>query len=488
MGGERGWVHSLGRLEGGSGGGWKSGGGGFESAWMRCGGRAASVGKRGNRPVSNADRLHTRDRGDQKVERDRPKLTRVSKLLGMRCRECGAEYELQATHVCEMCFGPLDVVYDQTALRKVVSGQRIEQGPKSMWRYRDLLPIEESTPVVTLGEGFTPLVKAARLGAELGPKNLYLKNDSMNPTNPFKDRVVSVAISWARANGFETIACASTGNLANAVAAYAARAGLECFVFIPNDLEAGKVASISVFDPNVVAVRGSYDEVNRLCSQLVESTPWAFCNINIRPFYAEGSKTLTFETAEQLGWKLPDEIIIPIASGCQFVRHRQAARELIEYGLVREDRLPKYTGAQALGCAPVYNAFHSDTPERVLPVKPDTIARSIAIGNPSDGMYVNRIALETGGVVEAVTEEEIVDAIRLLARTEGIFTETAGGVTIGVLAKLARAGRWNGDEVVVAYVTGHGLKTADVLASANGHARRVEIEPTLKSFREKVRL
>ena len=410
----------------------------------------------------------------------------MAKLLGLRCRECGAEYELQATHVCEMCFGPLDAIYDEVALRKKVSRQRIEQGPPSMWRYRDLLPVEDDTQVVTLGEGFTPLVKADRLGAELGLRNLWLKNDSMNPTNSFKDRVVSVAISWARANGFETIACASTGNLANAVAAYAARAGLECFVFIPVDLEPAKVVSISVFDPNVIAVRGNYDEVNRLCSQLLESTPWAFCNINIRPFYAEGSKTLTFETVEQLGWRLPDEIIIPIASGCQFVRHRQAIRELIDYGLVRDDRVPALTGAQALGCAPVYNAFKSDTPERVLPVKPDTIARSIAIGNPSDGMYVNRIVLETGGVVDAVTEDEIVAAMRLLARTEGIFTETAGGVTIGVLPKLARAGRWKGDEVVVAYVTGHGLKTADVLASVDGHARRVEIEPTLKSFREKV--
>ncbi len=410
----------------------------------------------------------------------------MQKVVGLRCRECGTEYELQATHVCEMCFGPLDAVYDRDAQRKVVSRERIENGPKSMWRYRDLLPVEDSVAVVTLGEGFTPLVKADRLGAELGLRNLYLKNDSMNPTNSFKDRVVSVAISWARAHGFETIACASTGNLANSVAAYAARAGLECFVFVPMDLEPAKVASISVFDPNVVTVHGNYDDVNRLCSQLLESTPWAFCNINIRPFYAEGSKTLTFETAEQLGWKLPDEIVIPIASGCQFVRHRQAVSELMEFGLVRGDRVPAFTGAQALGCAPVYNAFHSDTPDRVLPVKPDTIARSIAIGNPSDGVYVNRIARETGGVVEAVTEEEIVDAIRLLARTEGIFTETAGGVTIGVLAKLARSGRWRGDETVVAYVTGHGLKTADVLASANGHAQRVEIEPTMKSFREKV--
>src|SRR6202163_3976383 len=283
----------------------------------------------------------------------------MPKLLGLRCRECGTEYELQATHVCEMCFGPLDAVYDYAALKKRVTKQSIESGPPSIWRYRDLLPIEDSTPVSPLGGGSTPLVKGDRIGAELGLRNLYLKNDSMNPTNSFKDRVVSVAISWARAHGFETIACASTGNLANAVAAYAVRAGLECFVFIPNDLEAGKVASISVFDPTVVAVRGNYDEVNRLCSQLVESTPWAFCNINIRPFYAEGSKTVTFETVEQLGWKLPDEIIIPIASGCQFVRHRQAVKELIELGLVKSDKVPAFTGAQALGCSPENNAFTS---------------------------------------------------------------------------------------------------------------------------------
>src|SRR5437764_2742042 len=285
----------------------------------------------------------------------------MSRVLGLRCRECGTEYELQPTHVCEMCFGPLDVVYDYAAIRSRLTHERIAEGPPSMWRYRDLLPVPEEAVVVTLGEGFTPLVHAERLGAELGLRSLYLKNDTMNPTNSFKDRVVSVAISWARAHGFETIACASTGNLANSVAAYAARAGLECFVFIPIDLEPAKVASISVFDPNVVTVRGNYDEVNRLCSQLIESTPWAFCNINIRPFYAEGSKTLTFETAEQLGWRLPDEIIIPIASGCQFVRHRRAAQELLEMGLVEGGSLPAFTGAQALGCAPVYNAWAQGT-------------------------------------------------------------------------------------------------------------------------------
>jgi threonine synthase len=405
-------------------------------------------------------------------------------VLGLRCRECGADYELQATHVCEACFGPLDVLYDYDVVRRRVSRERIEKGPPTMWRYRDLLPLEDEAPIVSLGEGFTPLVKADRLGAELGLKNLYLKNDSMNPTNSFKDRVVSVAVSWARGQGFETIGCASTGNLANSVAAYAARAGLECYVFLPKDTEEEKLVATSVFDPNVISVRGNYDEVNRLCSQVMEELPWAFCNINIRPFYAEGSKTLTFETAEQLGWRLPDEIVIPIASGCQFVRHRRAAAELLDLGLVEGGGVPRLTGAQALGCAPVYNAWRAGT-ERVTPVRPDTIARSIAIGSPSDGSYVIRIARETGGVVEAVTEEEIVDAIRLLARTEGIFTETAGGVTIGVLAKLAREGRWQGDEVVVAYVTGHGLKTADAIADRNG-ARRMEIEPSLRSLREKL--
>ncbi len=404
--------------------------------------------------------------------------------MGLRCRECRADYELQATHVCEACFGPLDVVYDYELIRRLVSRRRIEEGPPSMWRYRDLLPLPEDAQVVSLGEGFTPLVRANRLGAELGLSNLYLKNDSMNPTNSFKDRVVSVAVSWARAHGFETIGCASTGNLANSVAAYAARAQLECYVFLPEDTEEEKLVATSVFEPNMVAVRGTYDDVNRLCSQVMEEMPWAFCNLNVRPFYAEGSKTLTFETAEQLGWRLPDEIIIPIASGCQFVRHRRAADELLELGLVDGPGIPRLTGAQAMGCAPVYNAWRKGT-ENVVPVRPNTIARSIAIGSPSDGPYVVRIARETGGVVEAVTEEEIVDAVRLLARTEGIFTETAGGVTIGVLAKLARAGRWGGDEVIVAYVTGHGLKTADTVAGG-GHARRMEIEPSLRAFRERV--
>ncbi|MEA2683641.1 MAG: threonine synthase [Chloroflexota bacterium] len=396
------------------------------------------------------------------------------------CRECQSEFEPQATHVCDLCFGPLEVRYDQAELARTVSRESIEAGPNSLWRYRALLPVEGDAPLVTLGEGMTPLVHAQRLGAELGLSNLYIKNETVNPTNSFKDRVVSVAVNWARANGFDTMACASTGNLANSVAAYSARAGMRCFVFIPADLEASKVLTTSVFAPNLVAVEGNYDEVNRLCSELADSYHWAFANINVRPFYAEGSKTLTYETAEQLGWKLPDEIVIPIASGCQFVKHNKAIQELIELELVDGGKYPRLTGAQALGCSPVATAFKDGEPVR--PVRPNTIAKSLAIGNPSDGKYVINIANGTGGTVETVTEEEIVEAIELLAQTEGIFAETAGGVTIGVLRKLAKAGRWKGDETVVAYVTGHGFKTIEVIPNLERHRRT--IRPSVRSFEE----
>lgn len=409
-----------------------------------------------------------------------------SRITSLVCRECGSEVPVSATHVCELCFGPLDVRYDYAEVARRVSRRAIDEGPASIWRYRDLLPVEldDDHQPVTLGEGFTPLVRAQNLGAVLGLRNLYIKNDTMNPTNSFKDRVVSVAVTWARRAGFEVIACASTGNLANAVAAYAARAGMPGYVFIPADLEDAKVATTAVFHPTMVRIDGNYDDVNRLCSELADLLPWAFCNINVRPFYSEGSKTLTFETVEQLGWRLPDEIVVPVASGCQFVKHAKAVRELIDLGLVSGDgaRLPRLTGAQAAGCAPVANAFRrGDT--HIVPVKPDTIAKSIAIGNPSDGAYVVQIARATGGVVESVTEEEILEGMELLARTEGIFTETAGGVTIGVLAKLARQGRWSGDETIVAYVTGHGLKTAEVLRGRSVLAE--PIAPTVRAFRER---
>jgi len=399
----------------------------------------------------------------------------------LMCRECQTEFEPQATHVCDVCFGPLEVRYDYAELERTVSRESIEAGPNSIWRYRPLLPLAEGDEPITLGEGMTPLVQARTLGEAIGVPNLYLKNDTMNPTNSFKDRVVSVAVSWAKANGFDTMACASTGNLANSVAAYSARAGMRCFVFIPANLEAAKVLATSVFAPNVVAVEGNYDEVNRLCSELADNYHWAFANINVRPFYAEGSKTLTYETAEQLGWRLPDEIVIPIASGCQFVKHNKAVQELIELELVEGGKYPRLTGAQALNCSPVATAFKEGT-THIRPVKPDTIAKSLAIGNPSDGKYVVNIANGTGGVVESVTEAEIVEAIELLARTEGIFAETAGGVTVGTVKKLAEAGRWKKGETVAAYITGHGFKTIDVIPDLERHRRT--IKPSVRSFEE----
>ncbi|MBV8195307.1 MAG: threonine synthase [Candidatus Dormibacteraeota bacterium] len=403
-----------------------------------------------------------------------------ARITGLVCRACGHECPVDAVNMCERCFGPLEVAYDYARVAKLVSRDSIAAGPTSIWRYRDLLPLDtRDDEPITLGEGWTPLIRARNLGDELGLRNLYLKNDTVNPTGSFKDRVVSVAISWARDHGFATVACASTGNLANAVAAYAARSGLRAVILVPADLEPAKIAATAVYRPTLVRIDGSYDDVNRLCSELVDTVDWAFCNVNLRPFYSEGSKTLTFETAEQLGWRLPDEIVIPVASGCQFIKHRKAAGELLQLGLVSGERVPRFSGAQAAGCGPVAAAFAGGA-ETVTPVRPNTIARSIAIGNPSDGADVLRIARETGGVVESVTEEELVEGIELLAASEGIFTETAGGVTVAVLRKLARANRWGTNEIVVAYITGQGLKTADAFAG------RVEIDPpltpTLRSF------
>ncbi len=400
-----------------------------------------------------------------------------SHVIGLRCRACGHEQPATATHLCDLCFGPLEVAYDYDGIAQRISRARIEAGPPSLWRYRDLLPTGEQE-LVTLGEGFTPLVHARNLGDELGLRSLHLKNDTVNPTNSFKDRVVAVALNWALQNGFHTIACASTGNLANAVAAYAARAGIRAVVFIPADLESQKIVATSVFGATIIPIAGNYDDVNRLCAELADDLDWGFCNINLRPYYSEGSKTLTFETAEQLGWRLPDEIVIPVASGCQFVKHRKAAAELVNLGLVGDRRLPRFTGAQAMGCSPVADAFARGS-DVIQPVRPDTIARSIAIGNPSDGADVLRIARRSGGVVASVSEEEILEGIDLLARTEGIFTETAGGVTVAVLRKLAHQGRWKGAETVVAYITGHGLKTID--AGAGRHPVGEPVAPQRRS-------
>ena len=404
----------------------------------------------------------------------------TSRVIGLRCRACGNSVPAAPVHVCELCFGPLDVEYNGDAVRAEVSRRQIEAGPPSIWRYEKLLPVDlDGEEPVTLGEGFTPLLHARNLGRALGLRNVYVKNDTMNPTNSFKDRVVSVAATWSRRQGFTTLACASTGNLANSVAAYAARAGLRAFVFVPANLEAAKVETTAVFRPTLVRVHGNYDEVNRLCSELADNLDWAFCNINVRPFYSEGSKTLTFETAEQLGWRLPDEIVIPVASGCQFVKHHRAVAELIGAGLVNEPpRTPALTGAQAAGCAPVADAFAQG--RAVSPVRPDTIAKSIAIGNPSDGNDVIRLARETNGTVASVTDTEILEGIELLAETEGIFAETAAGTVVAVLRKLARAGRWSGDETIVAYITGHGLKTAEAMT---GRIQLSEpIQPSIRSF------
>ena len=302
-------------------------------------------------------------------ESEAPTTGGPKRILGLVCRECGSEYPAGPTHVCEMCFGPLDVSYDYEVVAERISREGFEHGPTSIWRYRHLLPVDDEVEVVTMEEGWTPLLHARNLGSLLGLDRLYLKLEGGNPTNSFKDRLVSVAVSWAKSRGFDTVACASTGNLANSVAAYAAQAGLRCFVFVPADLEPQKMATTRAFAPHVVAVRGNYDDVNRLCAEAADTYGWAFCNINLRPFYSEGAKTMTFEVLEQLGWRMPDEIVIPVASGCQFVKHRRALHESLQLGLVEGAGLPRMTGAQALGCSPVYAAFQAGT-EVIVPVKP----------------------------------------------------------------------------------------------------------------------
>ncbi|HEX4673280.1 MAG TPA: threonine synthase [Solirubrobacteraceae bacterium] len=395
----------------------------------------------------------------------------------LRCKECKTTYALDARYVCEQCFGPLEVAYaprtddDPAALRR-----KIQAGPHSLWRYADFLPVQ-APPRGTLPAGWTPLLKVDRLAQQVGLRELWIKNDAANPTHSFKDRVVSVALARARELGFETIACASTGNLANAVAAHAAAAGLESYVFIPADLEEQKVLATGVYGTNLVAVRGNYDDVNRLCTEVSGEHDWAFVNINMRPYYAEGSKTLAYETVEQLGFELPDRVVCPIASGSLFTKIARGFEEWLELGLV-EGELPTFNGAQATGCSPVASAFEAGQ-DFCRPVKPDTIAKSLAIGNPADGPYALDLARRSGGAIDSVTDDEIREGIKLLARTTGIFTETAGGVTVAVLAKLAQRGDIDPDERVVAYITGDGLKTLDC---ARGTFEAWEIEPRLESF------
>jgi threonine synthase len=401
-----------------------------------------------------------------------------SALKALKCKECGAEYELQATHVCEFCFGPLEVSYDFSQLSDAITRESIAAGPHSIWRYRAFLPVETDTPI-DVGTGMTPLVKSHRLARQLGLKNLYIKNDAVNmPTLSFKDRVVSVALTRAQELGFSTVSCASTGNLANSTAAIATRAGLDCCVFIPADLEAGKVMGTLIYGPTVMAVQGNYDQVNRLCSEVANTHGWGFVNINLRPYYSEGSKTLGYEVAEQLGWELPDHIVAPLASGSLFTKIYKGFREFVEVGLVA-DKTVRFSGAQAEGCSPIAQAYQEGR-DFITPVKPNTIAKSIAIGNPADAVYALDIARKTDGQIESVTDAEIVEGIQLLAETEGIFTETAGGTTVAVLKKLVEAGKIDPEEKTVVYITGNGLKTQEAVQGYVGQP--LTIEPKLGSF------
>jgi threonine synthase len=394
----------------------------------------------------------------------------MSHAKGLRCRECGAESPIAALHVCETCFGPLEVQYDYDAIRRTLTHELIASRPRNLWRYRELLPIE-GEPTIGLHSGFTPLVRADRLAAALDVQELWVKDDSVNhPTFSYKDRVVSVAISKAIELGFDTVSCASTGNLANSVSAHAARAGLNCFIFIPDDLEQGKVIGSTIYGPRAIAIRGNYDDVNRVCSEIADKYGWAFVNINVRPYYTEGAKTYGFEVAEQLGWRLPKHIVVPVAGGTILPKIAKGFRELQDLGLVTGDF--RIYGAQAAGSAPVIQALHKGT-DLISPVKPQTIAKSIAIGNPADGYYVLKAIRESGGWGEMVSDEEIVDAIRLLARTEGIFTEPAGGTTVAVTRKLIAQGRIPRDEPIVVCVTGNGYKTLEAVVDGVDQPYRI---------------
>ena len=403
---------------------------------------------------------------------------------GLRCRECARTYPAEALHVCEWCFGPLEVVYDYEAIAATISRQKIAAGPRRSGGMPTCCRPALTGPS-TLARVY-PLLRADRLGAELGLSDLWLKNDTVNPTGSFKDRVVSVALTRARELGFKVAACASTGNLANSVAAHAARAGMKSVVCIPADLETPKIVTTAVFGGLLVALTGNYDDVNRLCAELASDHPsWAFVNVNVRSYYAEGSKTLAFEVAEQLGWTAPDHVVVPIASGCQLTKVAKGFRELYKVGLLQGESNVRISGAQATGCSPVADAFESGA-DFVRPVKPTGIAKSLAIGNPADGTYALDEVRRSGGAVAAVTDSEIVDGIRLLARTEGVFAETAGGVTVAVLAKLARAGTIKPKERVVAFITGNGLKTLDAVAAECGPT--VTVAPNLDSFQAAVNL
>jgi len=385
----------------------------------------------------------------------------ITTPAALQCRICGQQYPIEPLTICEECFGPLEPSYDLQSLDGEAFKSDVEAGPASLWRYEYLLPGGPGIERIDLGAGFTPLRRADNLAERLGLEKLWIKDDSVNPSNSFKDRVVSVAITMARAFGFEAISCASTGNLANATAAHAAKAGMPCYVFVPEDLERAKILATEAYGAKVVAVKGNYDAVNRLCSEVAEALPWAFVNVNMRPFYAEGSKSLGFEVAEQLGWRLPDHVVVPIASGALLTKVHRAFSELIAIGAV-EEKPYRVSGAQPEGCRPVAQAFKNGD-EQVTPMKPDTIARSLAIGSPADGMFAMQVSRSTNGTIEWCTETEIVEGIELLASTEGVFTETAGGVTIANLKRLVEQGVIRPEEETVAFVTGNGYKTIEAL-------------------------
>ena len=385
----------------------------------------------------------------------------MSYVKSLRCRECGSDYPVEPQYVCDFCFGPLEVSYDYDAIARVISRERITKGPLTMWRYHDLLPVDAEM-ALDMHTGFTPLIRANNLGRLLGLNNLYIKNDSVNPTFSFKDRVVSVASAKALEFEFDTLACASTGNLAGSVSAHGAKAGIPTMVFFPSDLERGKILGAGIYGATLVAVDGTYDQVNRLCSELADNHRWAFVNINMRPFYSEGSKTLAYEVAEQLGWRAPDACVVPGASGSLFTKIYKGLNELADLGLIDSAAHTKMHIAQAEGCSPIVTAYDEDTPH-VRPVTPDTVAKSLAIGNPADGFYSLKTIENSGGSAVSAPEDEIVEGIQILAETEGIFTETAGGVVISGLRKLVQSGKIQPDDLTVAYITGNGLKTQEVV-------------------------
>ncbi|MBJ28093.1 MAG: threonine synthase [Chloroflexi bacterium] len=401
----------------------------------------------------------------------------MANTISLRCRECSRDYPIEPLNVCEFCFGPLEVVYDYGAINASTSREKIASGPRSMWRYADFLPADYN-PVTDINAGFTPLIRSRNLAEELGLKELYIKNDSVNPSYSFKDRVVSVASAKALEFGFDTIACASTGNLAGAVSAHAARSGMKAYVFIPSDLEAGKVLTAAIYGATIVSVDGSYDVVNRLCSELADKYRWAFVNINVRPFYADGSKTLGYEVAEQLGWKAPVHAVAPAASGAMFTKIWKGLNEFADAGLIDTPVNTHMHLAQAEGCSPIASAYLDDR-FIIKPVKPDSVAKSLAIGNPADGYYALKTIESSGGSAVVVEENEVSEGVKLLARTEGIFTEGAGGVAISALKKLAQSGTIKPNDQTVVYITGNGLKTVELVQDV---VHPLLIEPTVDAF------